>query len=63
MFGLVRGVGFARSLSSLGLSVENSLHLIVAFNIGVDGRTVILPFCRRLRSRNVMQPWPVAALV
>jgi hypothetical protein len=24
---------------------------------------VILPFCRGLRSRNVMQPWPVAALV
>ena len=25
--------------------------------------TVILPFYRGLRSRNVMQPWPVAALV
>ncbi len=24
---------------------------------------VILPFYRGLRSRNVMQPWPVAALV
>jgi hypothetical protein len=26
-------------------------------------RAVIIPFCRGLRSRNVMQPWPVAALV
>ena len=25
--------------------------------------TVILPFCKGRRSRNVTQPWPVAALV
>jgi len=42
----------------------------VAFVIDVYARPivgwrqrVILPFCRGLRSRNVMQPWPVAALV
>ena len=27
-----------------------------------EGR-VILPFCKGARSRNVMQPWPVSALV
>ena len=28
-----------------------------------DGDTVILPFCKGVRSRNVMQPWPVSASV
>ena len=28
----------------------------------LDG-SVIVPFCKGRRSRNVMQPWPVAALV
>ena len=27
------------------------------------GELVILPFCKGVRSRNVMQPWPVSASV
>jgi hypothetical protein len=44
-FGLIHGVGFAGALSSLGLSAENFLHSIVAFNIGVEvGQIAIVLF-------------------
>ena len=58
--------------------VENSLYPVVAGvacgagrehraylgqSTRVRPRAVILPFCKGRRSRNVTQPWPVAALV
>ena len=55
---------FTQELSEKFSTITINQYLVIikkVFNLA--SALVILPFCRGLRSRNVTQPWPVAALV
>ena len=46
------------------LRIRNAEETLAELNKEREMRTpVIVPFCKGVRSRNVTQPWPIAALV
>jgi hypothetical protein len=56
-------IGFLKQADT-GLSVKELCWPVALANQpSTSGVPVIVPFCKGVRSRNVMQPWPVSASV